>query len=203
MPAPACVTQDGVDLDLFVPRHLERFRDMGERPIVIGWAGNSKWASELPDIKGFHSILLPAVELLRQQGVRVETRFADRQAGFIAHADMPAYYNSLDLYVCPSAIEGTPNPVLEAMACGVPVISTDVGIVPEAFGPLQKQFIVSERTPQALAAAILRFHQDRSLFSALSGENLEYIKPWSWTLRAEAFARFFESTLHAFRTRIG
>ncbi|WZB73295.1 glycosyltransferase family 4 protein [Achromobacter xylosoxidans] len=44
---------------------------------------------------------------------------------------MPAYYNSLDLYVCPSAIEGTPNPVLEAMACGVPVISTDVGIVPK------------------------------------------------------------------------
>lgn len=202
MPMPTCVTQDGVDLGLFAPCRLERFRDLGDRPIVIGWAGNSKWASELPDIKGFHSILLPAIDMLRRRGVHVETRFADRQAGFIAHGDMPAYYNSLDLYVCPSAIEGTPNPVLEAMACGVPVISTDVGIVPEAFGPLQKQFIVHERSPEAFAAAILQFHQDRSLFSELSAENLEYIKPWSWALRAEAFARFFENTLDAFRARV-
>ncbi|WZB62594.1 glycosyltransferase [Achromobacter xylosoxidans] len=114
---------------------------------------------------------------------------------------MPAYYNSLDLYVCPSAIEGTPNPVLEAMACGVPVISTDVGIVPEAFGPLQKAFIVQERTPDAIASAIRRFHEDRSLFSSLSEENIEYIKSWSWELRAEAFARFFEEALHSARAR--
>lgn len=201
MPAPACVAQDGVDLSLFVPRQLERFQSVASRPIVIGWAGNSKWASELPDVKGFHSILLPAIELLRQEGIQIETRFADRQTGFIAHKEMPAYYNSLDLYVCPSAIEGTPNPVLEAMACGVPVISTDVGIVPEAFGPLQKAFIVQERTPDAIASAIRRFHEDRSLFSSLSEENIEYIKSWSWELRAEAFARFFEEALHSARAR--
>ena len=56
----------------------------------------------------------------------------------IAHEDMPEYYNGIDIYVCTSRTEGTPNTVLEAMACGVPVISTDVGIVPEVFGEKQK-----------------------------------------------------------------
>ncbi|MBO9330449.1 glycosyltransferase [Achromobacter xylosoxidans] len=199
MPTPSCVAQDGVDLELFVPRTLEYYKQMGDRPIVVGWAGNSKWASELPDVKGFHSILLPALELLREQGVLVETRFADRQTGFVAHTDMPKYYHSIDLYVCPSAIEGTPNPVLEAMACGVAVISTDVGIVPEVMGPLQRAFIVSERTPEAIAAAIRKFHEDRSLFTKLAAENLESIKPWNWKFRAEAFARFFQETLDGFQ----
>ena len=198
MPSPASVTQDGVDLGLFKPSNLERFVGMGVRPIVIGWAGNSKWASELPDIKGFNTILMPAIELLREQGVPVETRFADRQTGFIAHADMPAYYNAIDLYVCPSLIEGTPNPVLEAMACGVPVISTDVGIVPEVFGEQQQAMIVAERTPQAIAAAIRKMHEDRSLFATLSAENLESIKPWDWQIRVEAFASFFQSTIDRF-----
>lgn len=201
MRAPACVAQDGVDLELFTPRNLERFNAMGDRPIVIGWAGNSKWAAELTDIKGFNTILIPAISLLREQGVQVETRFADRQAGYIAHADMPAYYNAIDLYVCPSLIEGTPNPVLEAMACGVPVISTDVGIVPEAFGAQQRALIVSERTPEAIAAAIRKLHEDRSLFAKLSAENLESIKSWDWRIRVEAFAGFFQSTLDRFNER--
>lgn len=199
MPAPAQVAQDGVDLELFKPRSPAHYAQMGDRPIVIGWAGNSKWASELPDVKGFHSILLPAIELLREQGVPIETRFADRQAGFIAHVDMPKYYHSIDLYVCPSAIEGTPNPVLEAMACGVAVVSTDVGIVPEVMGPQQKAFIVSERSPEAIAAAIRKFHEDRSLFAKLAAENLKSIQPWSWKIRAEAFARFFQDTLDQFQ----
>ncbi|CUI35765.1 glycosyltransferase [Achromobacter kerstersii] len=198
MPAPACITQDGVDLDLFTPRKLERFTDMGDRPIVIGWAGNSNWAAELPDIKGFNTILMPAIALLREQGVPVETRFADRQTGYVAHVDMPDYYGGIDLYVCPSLIEGTPNPVLEAMACGVPVISTDVGIVPEAFGPQQKAFIVAERSPEAIAAAIRQMHENRSLFAKLSDENLESIRPWDWRIRVEAFARFFESAIDEF-----
>lgn len=203
MPAPAYVAQDGVDLDLFRAADLARFQNMWCRPIVIGWAGNSKWASELPDVKGFHTVLLPAIELARKRGVPVHTRFADRQVGQISHAEMPAYYQSIDLYVCTSSSEGTPNPVLEAMACGVPVISTDVGIVPEALGARQRDFIVAERSPQAIADAIVRFHEDRSLFAALSAENLVSIQPWRWEARAQVFARFFQETLDQFSLTTG
>ncbi|HDX2677011.1 TPA: glycosyltransferase, partial [Escherichia coli] len=91
--------------------------------------------------KGYHSLLKPAVEQLQSEGLNIELVLADRQLGFIPHDEMVKYYSQIDVYVCPSKIEGTPNPVLESMACGVPVISTDVGVVKDAFGEMQKEWI--------------------------------------------------------------
>ncbi|WP_454007183.1 glycosyltransferase [Alcaligenes sp. Marseille-Q7550] len=158
-PAPAELAEDGVDLSLFKPVNLERFNTLGQRTLVIGWAGNSKWAAgQGEDFKGFHSILKPAVEQLQQEGLDIRLELADRQQGFIAHKDMPAYYAKLDVYVCPSKIEGTPNPVLEAMACGVPVITTDVGVVPQALGNDPFSLILPERSIDALKERLKKFY---------------------------------------------
>ena len=46
----------------------------------------------------------------------------------VTFGDMPEWYSHIDVLICASESEGTPNPVLEALACGVPVISTHVGI---------------------------------------------------------------------------
>lgn len=108
---------------------------------------------------------------------------------------MPDYYSKIDVLVCSSMIEGTPNPILEAMACGVPVVSTDVGIVPEAFGPLQKQFILPERNIDSMHAALNRLNNERQLLRHLSAENLEFSRAWDWRTRAEAFRIFFRQML--------
>jgi glycosyltransferase involved in cell wall biosynthesis len=50
---------------------------------------------------------------------------------FLPQKKMPDFYNSLDLYLVTSRVEGGPVPLLEAMSCGITVISTSVGIVPE------------------------------------------------------------------------
>ncbi|HNM37272.1 MAG TPA: glycosyltransferase family 4 protein [Anaerolineales bacterium] len=47
--------------------------------------------------------------------------------GHVPHKDLPAYYSLMDVFVHPSLRDGMPNAVLEAMACGVPVIATPVG----------------------------------------------------------------------------
>src|SRR5690606_29147813 len=117
-PPPTQLAEDGVDLMLFKPKNLDRFQEAESRPMVIGWAGNSKWSAEREDFKGFHSILQPAVEQLQREGLRIKTCYADRQDAFIPHDEMPNYYAQIDVYVCPSKIEGTPNPILESMACG-------------------------------------------------------------------------------------
>lgn len=194
-PPPGAVTHDGVDLERFRPINLERLDEVGKRPLVIGWAGNSKWASELQDAKGFNSILIPVIEKLRAEGHHIETCFADRQKGLIPHEEMPAFYGAIDLYVCPSLFEGTPNPVLEAMACGVPVVSHDVGVVPEVFGPLQSNFIVTSRTVDAFAAKIRELLAQPELLRALSTENLERIQAWTWADTTKAYEKFFDDVL--------
>lgn len=195
---PAAVIEDGVDLERFRPARLDRFLNL-QRPLIVGWTGNSRWASELEDFKGFHSILLPALDRLEADGIQIQRKFADRQEGFIPHHRMVDYYNSIDLYICPSKIEGTPNPVLESMACGVPIVSTDVGIVPQAFGPLQKSLILPERSVDALVAAVKRLVQSPEQFAALSQENLASVQSWDWRTKTEQFGAFFASMLEKAR----
>ncbi|GMB01255.1 glycosyltransferase [Pelosinus sp. IPA-1] len=194
-PKPMAVLEDGVDLTLFKPVKLERFNHIEERKIVIGWSGNSQWASELEDFKGVHTILKPALEELYAEGLPIKAYFADRAERMIPHHEMVNYYSELDVYICTSKIEGTPNPVLEAMACGVPVISTDVGIVPQAFGLAQSEFILKERSVECLKQAIRKLIQQPQLFRELSGENLRQIKKWDWQVKTQGFASYFNQLL--------
>jgi len=77
--------------------------------------------------------------------------------GFVADQDLSLYYNTADLFVLPSKSgEGLPLVALEAMACGLPVIATNVGgineIMVKGFGKL-----VPANNPEALTDAILEF----------------------------------------------
>lgn len=194
-PKPTLIVEDGVDLSRFQPINIERLQSIKGRDLVIGWVGNSKWASETEDFKGVHTILKPAIDQLQKEGWGVSPLFADRQERFIPHERMPDYYSKIDVLVCTSKIEGTPNPVLEAMACGVPVVSTDVGVVPQVFGELQKSFILEERSIRALADAIVRLISEPSLLTELSRENLLSIQRWDWSIQAEKFGEYFSSLL--------
>jgi len=185
------VLSDGVDLELFYPQRLERFQDH-ERTLVIGWVGNSRWNHSTDrDRKGFLTITKPTVDALTSEGVPVVGRYADRSEIWLPRSAMPAYYQSIDILVCSSETEGTPNPVLEAMACGVPVISTEVGIVREVFGPKQREYILRERSHAALREAILKLVRNRDHLAILSAENLGRIANWSWRDKAPRWEQFF------------
>lgn len=194
-PEPTEVIEDGVDLTRFKPLNIDRLRSVSQRELIIGWVGNSKWAAEIEDFKGVNTILRPAIEQLQQQGFSVRGLFADRQDQFIPHEEMPNYYTKIDVYVCTSKIEGTPNPVLEAMACGVPIISTDVGIVPQVFGELQKEFILPQRSVEALKDSIVKLIENPELLVKLSRENIDAINEWDWSIKAAKFGRYFETLI--------
>jgi glycosyltransferase involved in cell wall biosynthesis/SAM-dependent methyltransferase len=178
--APSALLPDGVDLELFHPQ-APGSHSWPRAEFVVGWVGNSAWNRKdgTEDPKGLETILTPALEKLREEGLRLRGHFADRHERWRPRDEMPVYYGEIDLLVCCSAIEGTPNPVLEAMACGLPVVSTDVGIVPELFGLTQQDFIV-ERNIESLADAIRQIAQDPALARALSEENLDRIRDWEW-----------------------
>ena len=99
-------------------------------------------------------LILESVKLQVAQ-LGIEANF--KLAGFVSDEDLPSYYNVADLFVLPSKSgEGLPLVALEAMACGLPVIATDVGgireILMEDYGKL-----VPPNQPELLAKAILDF----------------------------------------------
>lgn len=189
---PTMEITDGVDTALFRPYNLERFKEIQGRTLKIGWVGNSSWFSkDMNDHKGIHTIIKPAVEELKAEGYNVELKLVDKQEKFIPHDDMAEFYKEIDIYVCASLNEGTPNPVLEAMACGVPVISTDVGIVKEAFGAKQQEYILKDREKETLKEAIKKLIANKKVLEELSKENLERIQKWNWESKTEQFREFY------------
>jgi glycosyltransferase involved in cell wall biosynthesis len=193
---PTMTIEDTVDPALFYPVNEDRLQEQN-RTLFLGWAGNSKWMSGLDciDHKGFRTIVKPTLAALQREGVNVAGRFADSNERRIPLEEMVHYYNSIDVFICASDIEGTPNPVLEAMACGVPVISTDVGVVPQVFGPLQREFILKERTPEALRERIEYLVNNPEMRMALSEENLRQMKNWTREEESKKWDQFFQKML--------
>ena len=189
---PTMVIEDGVDPSLFFPRDLERLAD-NDRQLMIGWAGNSTWGLHVDglDHKGLRTLIKPVIASLQREGLSVAGHFSDSSEGHTEYREMVHYYNGLDIYVCASDMEGTPNPVLEAMACGLPIVSTDVGIVPELFGPLQQEFVVQERSVAAIRDKVRVLLTDSALRQALSKENLERVADWTRQAESRKWQDFF------------
>ncbi len=174
---PFSEIKDTIDTDLFVPENIERFNEenVQNRPLVIGWVGNSNWNKKSEndiDYKGLKTILEVAIKELKQEGNEIETLYADVNKKYRTPAEMQKYYSKIDIYVCASLIEGTPRPLLEAMSCGVPIITTDVGVACEVLGEKQKQFIMKERSVKELKEKIQYLNNHREQLRELSSENI-------------------------------
>ena len=76
--------------------------------------------------------------------------------GWILHDNLPNYLHELKLVVLPSYTEGLPNIMLEAMACGTPVLATPVGAMPDFIKDGETGFIMENNSPECIANNVLR-----------------------------------------------
>jgi len=83
--------------------------------------------------------------------------------GWISHDDLPKYLDQLRLLVLPSYTEGLPNIMLEAMACGTPVLATPVGAIPDVIRDGETGFIMEDNSPECIARNVMRALSDPDL----------------------------------------
>ncbi len=106
-----------------------------------------------------------------------------RWLGPVAEADLPALYSGAAIFVFPSLYEGFGLPVLEAMACGVPVICSDASSLPEVAGKAALQ--VDARRPDLLAAAIAALLSDPPRRTQMRAQGFIQAARFSWDETAQ------------------
>lgn len=105
-----------------------------------------------------------------------------RLPGFIPERDLPAFYSLADVLVCPSSYEGFGMPVLEARACGTPVVVADVPELREAGGP-DATVTSDANQAESLAASIVQARMRRAGGSDAQGKVPDC---WRWQGRVDA-----------------
>ncbi len=110
--------------------------------------------------------------------------------GFVPDEDLPYLYNLAQCFVFPSLYEGFGIPVLEAQACGCPVVSTKTGATPEVSGGAA--LLVNPKKHRALAHALYDVLTDEDLKKKLIKAGLENAKKFSWKLTAEKTLQLFK-----------
>jgi len=104
--------------------------------------------------------------------------------------DLPAVYNLADLFVFPSLYENFPLPPMEAIACGTPVIASNVGGIPEIYG--DAVITIDPTDIRGLAEAICRVLSSDEMRETLRKKGLERAKMFSWERCARETLKIYE-----------
>jgi glycosyltransferase involved in cell wall biosynthesis len=103
--------------------------------------------------------------------------------GTLSVTDMRLLYSHAAVFVFASLYEGFGMPVLEAMACGAPVITSNTTALPEVAG--DAAVLVNPEDPEELADAIIRVLEDSALRATLKERGFERAKQFTWERAAQ------------------
>jgi glycosyltransferase involved in cell wall biosynthesis len=113
--------------------------------------------------------------------------------GFVAEADLPALYSGANFVAYPSLYEGFGLPIVEALACGTPVLTGDNSCLPEAAGP--GAIYVNSLDIDSIADGIVRLATDRELAAKLGGAGRAYAAQFTWERSADQLLDAYQKTL--------
>ena len=114
--------------------------------------------------------------------------------GYLADSDIRALYDSADVFVYPSLYEGFGLPVLEAMACGCPVITSNLSSLPEVSG--DAGILVDPYNVVELAEAILRVLNNNDLKREMSERCIARAHEFSWDKACDQWLAVCKQALH-------
>jgi len=168
-------TPNGVDTSVFTPD----YNDVSDK-LVFGWVGNTDRA-----IKRYDDIISP---LKKKYNFKiVGTSKKDGIDKMLNTKEMRDYYNSLDYFIVSSEAEGTPNPALEAMSCGIPVITTRVGNMIEIVEHGASGFFVDGSMGSFVGVMDGLKGND---YKKMSKEARSGMESWDWSIRYKDWCNF-------------
>lgn len=183
-PSKVVIIHHGVDAKNFRPMKVEK--PFPKVALFIGGFGPEKGASTLleaaEDLESIHFFIIgPQPSDLGVSRMPKNVHYV----GIVKRDRMPHYYNMSDVLVLPSLTEGLPDVILEAFACGKPVIASRVGeipwIVPSEFG-----WLIGPSDAEQLKEAVVDAFSDKKRLRAMGEAAREHvIKNFKWSLYAK------------------
>ena len=177
---------NGVDVDFFHPPDERAYNP--DRP-AIGWVGNSNRRE-----KNFFTVFAP-VNRKAKRMVKMKVIATNKSSShkrLKSHKQMLRYYRGINFYLVTSSYEGTPNPALEAAACGVPVITTRVGNMPQLIRDGKNGFFVEPNYASIMEKLKSLQNISEAEYQGMSREIREnVVRDWSWEDKCKGFAKFF------------
>lgn len=179
------IAPPGVRADFFEPLGSKQKAEIKSRlkmanNLVIGFVTGAISVAKGGDIiiKVFHEIKrnIPNAKLLLIGEDRIGIPKDDSiiHLGFIRRKELPRYYNIMDLFICCSLSETGPKVVMEAAACGIPVISSDVGCAIDLINKGGGGFIIEKRDISAMINCCRTLLEDENLRTEMGRKAREY-----------------------------
>ena len=154
----------------FINPDFEISRPLSQRKTVVGYIGRMsdekgvlnlvKAISLVANHMNEAEFLLggggPLLDRVEKELTGLIGRDRARVLDWILHNELPGYLNQMKLLVLPSQYEGLPTIVLEAMACGTPVLAAAVGAVPDLITDGETGFIMENNSPDCIARNVIR-----------------------------------------------
>ncbi|WP_454061383.1 glycosyltransferase family 4 protein [Candidatus Nitrospira salsa] len=198
------VIPQGVEHGLFLPPSTEVTQAQAMIPYVLCVAGADPTKNIQSLIHAFsllpedvrHSHQLIFVGDIKKQGdlpLFVKQKGIEKQivfAGMVSDQQLIRYYQHASLFVFPSLYEGFGLPVLEAMACGCPVVCSNTSSLPEVVG--DAAMMVSPMDVAALEHAMKQVLTDPSLQHRMRNAGLQRAKQFSWEQTATQTVQLYE-----------
>jgi glycosyltransferase involved in cell wall biosynthesis len=137
------------------------------------------------------------LEEVRQAAAAMNLADAVTFPGFLNAADKRNYGNSADIFITTNRIDNMPVAVVEACAMGLPVVSTDVGGIPDLLEHGRTGLLTPDDDDQAMAAAVLRITRDPDLCGRLSRNGRDLAIESTWPAVRPRWESLFDRVLDA------
>ncbi|MDM8529425.1 glycosyltransferase family 1 protein [Anaerolineales bacterium HSG24] len=130
--------------------------------------------------------------LVAELGLQERVKFP----GYVPQTQLPLWYNAASLFVYPSLFEGFGLPVLEAMSCGTPVVTSNVSSLPEVVG--QAGVLINPDNPSQLAHTMHLILTQPDLQQTMRARGLQQAAQFRWDKAAQETVAIYQKTIRNF-----